>query len=189
MHQSDAPYSCCLFKTDYSSGYDHVFGNVRGLHCTQLVPHARASSDDVDVSHSGEWIHLKRGIVPWRAWPNRSTWTTYHAPQWESIAVWKSSARGCLAGIEYGTPELGYDDLDLGSRLGSWSPTVTLYINSGKSKSQLETFVKFFFLLCHVDVLIMIIRGFRKPHVSRATLLEAKDLGDQGKMKEKRSSY
>ncbi|KAI5654597.1 hypothetical protein M9H77_31784 [Catharanthus roseus] len=41
---------------------DHVFGSVRGLHCTWLVPRTRASSDSVDVSDSGKWIYLKRGI-------------------------------------------------------------------------------------------------------------------------------
>ncbi|KAI5677948.1 hypothetical protein M9H77_08898 [Catharanthus roseus] len=42
--------------------YDLVFGIVRGLYCTSLVPRTRASSDGVDVSNSGEWIHLKRGV-------------------------------------------------------------------------------------------------------------------------------
>ncbi|KAI5668255.1 hypothetical protein M9H77_18108 [Catharanthus roseus] len=40
----------------YSSGYDLVLASIRGLHCTWLVPRARASS----VLDSGEWIHLKR---------------------------------------------------------------------------------------------------------------------------------
>ncbi|KAI5675504.1 hypothetical protein M9H77_06454 [Catharanthus roseus] len=44
MHRSGAPYS------------------VRGLHFTWLVPRTSASSDGVDVSDSGEWIHLKRGV-------------------------------------------------------------------------------------------------------------------------------
>ncbi|KAI5671313.1 hypothetical protein M9H77_11677 [Catharanthus roseus] len=46
----------------YSSGYDLVFGSFRGLHWTWLVPRKRASSDGMDDSDSGEWIHLKRGI-------------------------------------------------------------------------------------------------------------------------------
>ncbi|KAI5657819.1 hypothetical protein M9H77_26612 [Catharanthus roseus] len=45
-----------------NSGHDLVFGSVRELHCTWLVPHTRASSDGIDVSDSGEWIYLKRGI-------------------------------------------------------------------------------------------------------------------------------
>ncbi|KAI5654513.1 hypothetical protein M9H77_31700 [Catharanthus roseus] len=44
MYRSDAPYS------------------VRGLHYTWLVSSTRASSDGVDDSDSGEWIHLKRGV-------------------------------------------------------------------------------------------------------------------------------
>ncbi|KAI5654398.1 hypothetical protein M9H77_31585 [Catharanthus roseus] len=47
---------------DVNSGYDLVFGSIRGLHCKWLVPRTRASSDGVDVSDSGEWIHLKRGV-------------------------------------------------------------------------------------------------------------------------------
>ncbi|KAI5663612.1 hypothetical protein M9H77_22935 [Catharanthus roseus] len=50
------------FQPGLQSGYDHMFGSVRGLSCTWLVSHTRASYDDVDVSESGEWIHLKRGI-------------------------------------------------------------------------------------------------------------------------------
>ncbi|KAI5682477.1 hypothetical protein M9H77_03705 [Catharanthus roseus] len=50
------------FRPGYSSGYDHVFGCIRELHCTWLVPHTRASSDGIDVSDSGEWIYLKRGV-------------------------------------------------------------------------------------------------------------------------------
>ncbi|KAI5664821.1 hypothetical protein M9H77_24144 [Catharanthus roseus] len=45
-----------------NSGYDLVFGSIRGLHCTWLVPRTRASSDGVDDSNLGEWIHLKRGV-------------------------------------------------------------------------------------------------------------------------------
>ncbi|KAI5677895.1 hypothetical protein M9H77_08845 [Catharanthus roseus] len=44
MHRSDVPYS------------------VRGLHYTWLLLHTRASSDGVDDSDSGEWIHLKRAV-------------------------------------------------------------------------------------------------------------------------------
>ncbi|KAI5676109.1 hypothetical protein M9H77_07059 [Catharanthus roseus] len=32
----------------YSSSYDHVFGSVRGLHCTWLVPRTRPSSNGLD---------------------------------------------------------------------------------------------------------------------------------------------
>ncbi|KAI5675653.1 hypothetical protein M9H77_06603 [Catharanthus roseus] len=45
-----------------NSGYDLILGSVRGLHCTWLVPGTRASSDGVDNSDSGEWIHLKKGV-------------------------------------------------------------------------------------------------------------------------------
>ncbi|KAI5650244.1 hypothetical protein M9H77_36249 [Catharanthus roseus] len=45
-----------------NSGYDFVFGSVRGLYCTWLVPRTSTSSDGVNVSDSGEWIHLKRGV-------------------------------------------------------------------------------------------------------------------------------
>ncbi|KAI5673209.1 hypothetical protein M9H77_13573 [Catharanthus roseus] len=75
MHRSRAPYKCGLFKTiynrcetgfgrtqGYSSGYDLVFGSVRELHCTWLVPRMRASSNGVDDSDSGEWIHFERGV-------------------------------------------------------------------------------------------------------------------------------
>ncbi|KAI5650119.1 hypothetical protein M9H77_36124 [Catharanthus roseus] len=47
-----------------NSGYDLVFGSIRGLYCTWLVPRTRASSHGVDVSYLGEWIHLKRGVDP-----------------------------------------------------------------------------------------------------------------------------
>ncbi|KAI5680981.1 hypothetical protein M9H77_02208 [Catharanthus roseus] len=50
------------FNQGVNSGYDLVFRSVRGLHCTRLVPSTRASSDGVDDSDSGEWIHLKRGV-------------------------------------------------------------------------------------------------------------------------------
>ncbi|KAI5663061.1 hypothetical protein M9H77_22384 [Catharanthus roseus] len=39
-----------------------MFGSVKGLYCTWLVPRMRASSDGVDDPDSGEWIHLKRGV-------------------------------------------------------------------------------------------------------------------------------
>ncbi|KAI5676598.1 hypothetical protein M9H77_07548 [Catharanthus roseus] len=50
------------FDQGVNSGYDLVFGSVKGLHYTWLVLHTRASSDGVDISDSREWIHLKRGI-------------------------------------------------------------------------------------------------------------------------------
>ncbi|KAI5673170.1 hypothetical protein M9H77_13534 [Catharanthus roseus] len=75
MHRSGAPYKYkwpfCLQihmkKKPHSdqgvnSGYDLVFGSVRGLHYTWLVPRTRASSDGLDDSDLGEWIHLKRGV-------------------------------------------------------------------------------------------------------------------------------
>ncbi|KAI5661753.1 hypothetical protein M9H77_21076 [Catharanthus roseus] len=46
-----------------------------------------ASSDGVDVSDLGEWIHLKRGVVLQRTWPNRSTWTPQHALRWDDRLV------------------------------------------------------------------------------------------------------
>ncbi|KAI5681149.1 hypothetical protein M9H77_02376 [Catharanthus roseus] len=45
-----------------NSGYDLVFGSIRGLHCTWLVPRTMTSSDGMDDSDSGEWIHLKRCV-------------------------------------------------------------------------------------------------------------------------------
>ncbi|KAI5674060.1 hypothetical protein M9H77_14424 [Catharanthus roseus] len=76
MYKGRAPYRCGLFKMvynccetgfgrtkDYSSGYDLVFGSVRGLHCTWLVPCMRASSGGMDDSDSGKWIYLKRGAA------------------------------------------------------------------------------------------------------------------------------
>ncbi|KAI5681521.1 hypothetical protein M9H77_02749 [Catharanthus roseus] len=45
-----------------NSGYDLVFGSIRGLHYTWLVPRTRASSDGMDDSDLGEWIYLKRGV-------------------------------------------------------------------------------------------------------------------------------
>ncbi|KAI5653757.1 hypothetical protein M9H77_30944 [Catharanthus roseus] len=88
-------------------------------------------------SDSGEWIHLKRGVVPWRVWPNRSTWTLHHALRWgrppcgelegletkvgpkvdllygksgcyeNHVLLW------CLAGIDYEKLELSSNDLVL----------------------------------------------------------------------------
>ncbi|KAI5676899.1 hypothetical protein M9H77_07849 [Catharanthus roseus] len=75
MHKSGAPYRRCPIKTGYSFGYDHVFGNVRGLHCTWLIPRTRASSDGVDVSDSAQ------------VWPNRSMWTLYHTLRWDSVTL------------------------------------------------------------------------------------------------------
>ncbi|KAI5666770.1 hypothetical protein M9H77_16623 [Catharanthus roseus] len=131
----------------YSSGYGFVFGSVRGLHCTWLVPRTRASSDGVDDSDSGEWIHLKRGVIPWRAWPNRSTWTPQHALQWDDRLV--ESQEGletkigprpdlrlfgnralvwCLTGIDYEMSKFDFDDLIMGSGPCPWSPTVALCV-------------------------------------------------------------
>ncbi|KAI5663092.1 hypothetical protein M9H77_22415 [Catharanthus roseus] len=45
----------------YGSGYDHVFENVRGLHCTWLVPYTRASSNDVDDFRLGSVDPLEEG--------------------------------------------------------------------------------------------------------------------------------
>ncbi|KAI5681398.1 hypothetical protein M9H77_02625 [Catharanthus roseus] len=75
----EKPYS----DHGYNSGYDLVFGSVRGLHYTWLVPRARASSDAL---------------------------------------VW------FLAGITYEMPELGSNDLVMGSELCLWSPTVALNV-------------------------------------------------------------
>ncbi|KAI5657297.1 hypothetical protein M9H77_26090 [Catharanthus roseus] len=55
-------YSFVTLYPGYDFGYDLVFGSVKGLHCTWLVPRTRASSDGVDISDSGEWIHLKRSV-------------------------------------------------------------------------------------------------------------------------------
>ncbi|KAI5650161.1 hypothetical protein M9H77_36166 [Catharanthus roseus] len=78
-----------IFFSIHNCLYSHIYIYVRGLHCTWLVPRMRASSVGVDDSDSGEWIHLKRGVVPWRAWPNRFTWTTQHALQWDGC-LWRA---------------------------------------------------------------------------------------------------
>ncbi|KAI5653769.1 hypothetical protein M9H77_30956 [Catharanthus roseus] len=68
MHRSGAPYRCCLLKTDY-----YLNGRVSGLHCMWLVPHTRASSDDVDGFLTLRVDPLEEGRSIWRAWPNRLT--------------------------------------------------------------------------------------------------------------------
>ncbi|KAI5662370.1 hypothetical protein M9H77_21693 [Catharanthus roseus] len=42
--------------------YVDVFGSVKELHSTWLVPRTKASSNGVDDLDSGEWIHLKSGV-------------------------------------------------------------------------------------------------------------------------------
>ncbi|KAI5666734.1 hypothetical protein M9H77_16587 [Catharanthus roseus] len=75
--------------------HDLAVHSLRGLHCTWLVPHTKASSDGVDNSDLGEWIYLKRVVVPWKAWPNRpptflswfGPWTLHHALRWDGRLV------------------------------------------------------------------------------------------------------
>ncbi|KAI5675342.1 hypothetical protein M9H77_06292 [Catharanthus roseus] len=149
-----------------------IHRSIKGLHCTWLVPCTRASSDGVDISDSGEWIHLKRGVAPWRVWPNWSTWTLHHALRWDSHLV--ESQEGletkvgpridlverlfgnralvwCLAGIDYEMPELDSDDLILGSGLCPWSPTVALYVS----------------LNSDVEVVLMCLDSLRLPSCTR----------------------
>ncbi|KAI5662508.1 hypothetical protein M9H77_21831 [Catharanthus roseus] len=76
LHNVRASYRCSLFKTVYNC-CETGFGRAR------LVPRTRASSDGVDDSDSREWIYLKRGVVLWRTWPNRSMWTPHHALRWD----------------------------------------------------------------------------------------------------------
>ncbi|KAI5667539.1 hypothetical protein M9H77_17392 [Catharanthus roseus] len=120
-----------------------IHRSVRGLYCTWLVPRTRALSDDVDVSNSREWIHLKKdvdrgGDIGVRLFGNRTI-------------VW------CLASIDYEMQELDSDDLVLGSGLCPWSLTVALYVslNLGQTKARLELVVKFCFLLCREILLII----------------------------------
>ncbi|KAI5671791.1 hypothetical protein M9H77_12155 [Catharanthus roseus] len=141
----------------YSSGYDLVFGS-EGL------------SDGVDDSDSREWIHLKRGIVPWRAWPNRSTWTPHHAMRWDGRLVesqegletkvgpmadlWLFGNRAlvwCLDGIEYDMPEFDSDDLVVGSEPCASSLTVALSVS----------------LHSGVEVVLMCLDSLRLPNCAR----------------------
>ncbi|KAI5672272.1 hypothetical protein M9H77_12636 [Catharanthus roseus] len=48
-------------RLGYSSGYDHVFRNVRRLHYTWLVPRTRASSDGTDGFILGRVDPLEEG--------------------------------------------------------------------------------------------------------------------------------
>ncbi|KAI5666008.1 hypothetical protein M9H77_15861 [Catharanthus roseus] len=72
------------------------------------------------ISDLGEWIHLKRGVVLWRVWPNWSMWTPYHAlrcgrpPCGEprgSDCYGNRAIVWCLTGIDYKKPKLGSNDL------------------------------------------------------------------------------
>ncbi|KAI5666216.1 hypothetical protein M9H77_16069 [Catharanthus roseus] len=53
---------------------NQVNRRVIGLHCTWLVPHTRASSDDVDGFLILKVDPLEEGRRPRRVWPNWSTW-------------------------------------------------------------------------------------------------------------------
>ncbi|KAI5677923.1 hypothetical protein M9H77_08873 [Catharanthus roseus] len=74
------------------------------------------------ISDSGEWIHLKRGVVLWRVWPNRSTYNTAScsAEGFETKVGPRADLSGCygnralvwyLTGIDYEKLELSSDDL------------------------------------------------------------------------------
>ncbi|KAI5677844.1 hypothetical protein M9H77_08794 [Catharanthus roseus] len=96
---SRAPYMCGLFKTvdnycelgfdsiqGYSSGYDHVFESIRGLHCVASPPYeglfrwsGRFRLGRVDL--------LEEGNRPRRVWTNSSTWTLHHALRWDGRLV------------------------------------------------------------------------------------------------------
>ncbi|KAI5650487.1 hypothetical protein M9H77_36492 [Catharanthus roseus] len=87
---------------------------------------------NVDDLDSGEWIHLKRGVVPWRAWPNRSTWTPQHSLQWDGRLVesqeWLETKVGPRADL-IEMLKFDSDDLVVGSRPCPSSPTVALCIS------------------------------------------------------------
>ncbi|KAI5667763.1 hypothetical protein M9H77_17616 [Catharanthus roseus] len=97
---------------------------------------------------------LEEGRRPWRVWPNISTWTPYHALRWDGRLVesqegletkigpradfrWKERLFGnrsliwCLASIDYEMPDLGSDDLVLGSGRCPWSQTVAFLVSRG----------------------------------------------------------
>ncbi|KAI5653770.1 hypothetical protein M9H77_30957 [Catharanthus roseus] len=48
-----------------------AFRRISRLHCTWLVPHTKASSDDVDGFLTLRVDPLEEGRSTWRAWPNR----------------------------------------------------------------------------------------------------------------------
>ncbi|KAI5661693.1 hypothetical protein M9H77_21016 [Catharanthus roseus] len=117
--------------------YDHVSGSVRGLHRTRLVLRTRASSDDVDVSNSGEWFHLKRGVVQQRC--GLIGLCGHRIMLCDRVGCLVECQEGletkvgpmadlCLAGINYEMPKPDSDDLVLGSKLCSWNPTVVLHV-------------------------------------------------------------
>ncbi|KAI5664180.1 hypothetical protein M9H77_23503 [Catharanthus roseus] len=62
-------------KTSFRPGLkfveNQVNGHVSGLHCTWLVPHTRASSDDVDWFLTLRVDPLEERRSTLRAWPNR----------------------------------------------------------------------------------------------------------------------
>ncbi|KAI5657415.1 hypothetical protein M9H77_26208 [Catharanthus roseus] len=116
-------------KSGYSSGYDHVFGSVKILHCTCLVLCTRASSDDVDGFRLGKVDPLEEGrnIVEGLAqsvYMDIASCSAVGQPPYCScyenqVLVW------CLAGIDCEMPKLSSDDLVI--------PTVALHalLNSG----------------------------------------------------------
>ncbi|KAI5667771.1 hypothetical protein M9H77_17624 [Catharanthus roseus] len=101
-------------------------------------------------SDSGEWIHLKRGLLPWRTWPNWSTWTLYHALQWDDRLVESQEGletnvgpkvdlvvlgkrlfgnRALVIDIDYKMPKFDSDDLVVGSEPCPTSSTMALCVS------------------------------------------------------------
>ncbi|KAI5668978.1 hypothetical protein M9H77_18831 [Catharanthus roseus] len=94
-------------------------------------PCTRASSDGVDVLDLGEWIHLKRGDG--RLVESQEGLETKVGPSTDLVGAPgilrlfdNRALLWYLAGIDYEIPNLGSDDLVLGSRRYPWSPTVAL---------------------------------------------------------------
>ncbi|KAI5662670.1 hypothetical protein M9H77_21993 [Catharanthus roseus] len=88
-----------------------------------LVPSTRASSDGVDDSDSGEWIHLKRGIdIKGCGQSVYVDTASCSAVGFELDNKIGPRAYLCLAGIDYEKPELGSDGLVLGIRTLSVEP-------------------------------------------------------------------
>ncbi|KAI5683859.1 hypothetical protein M9H77_05087 [Catharanthus roseus] len=111
--------------------YDLVFGIVRGLRFTWLVSHTRASSNGVDDSDSGEWIHLKKGVDSRGCGPIglRGHYIMLccgvRPPSGNDMGVrlfCNQALVWCLAGIDYEMPKLGCDGLVLGIQTLSVEP-------------------------------------------------------------------
>ncbi|KAI5662472.1 hypothetical protein M9H77_21795 [Catharanthus roseus] len=114
------------------------------------VPRTRASSDDVDRFLTLRVDPFEEGRSTWRVWPNRylrehriklcsgsaALWRDMRGSKpkvglradLEERLLWNRALVWCLAGIDYKILELRSDDLDMGSKLCPWSPTVALHV-------------------------------------------------------------